>query len=551
MIVEDKKKTCILIRTSGKLDAAIDLLSALKKQWNDTYLVIDGISGSDEKTSGIDEKSKIYVSDDFIKEYNLKKFYNVMWQAGDYFYYAARKNLPNFDYYWLIDDDVFFNIDFSKFILKSEKISCDLLGMEIGPRKPNWWWYSSMEHLYGDKVFGMLYPLSRLSGKAIDFLLEKRSNYISSCSESDYSSNNHALQKHANDEAFTATTLLNNNFSYESLYQNFKYELSGFFSTERPILEIEKNLNHTKGKILHPVVDYIKAKNKFDIMIKKYGYSKFLNRMDEIVENCGEEIWLKCCDIPSTTIHERINENESSIENLNMNCEIFFTSPEIKITRSKLFGEEILFATDQPKDLIQAHHLRGVFYEPDEIMIMTKLFPIGGNFLDIGANIGNHSIFFGKIMKARNIKLIECNKRIINILKTNIIINNISEICDITHLGLGLYSESLTGASIKWSETNIGGGRVSLDDNGMIEMKKGDDIFEMKFDLVKIDVEGFEMEVLKGMSSYISKFHPNIFIEVDNENSDTFSNWLTEVGYEVIDKFKRYNTNENFLISKI
>lgn len=226
-----------------------------------------------------------------------------------------------------------------------------------------------------------------------------------------------------------------------------------------------------------------------------------------------------------------------------------FTSPFLQITKTRLFGEEILFATDQPEDLIQSYHLQGVFYEPDELMLMSKRFPKGGRLLDIGSNVGNHTVFFGKILKASHIKSIEVNPRIIEILKTNIAINNLSEVCDISHLGFGLHSETIENASIGWTEDNIGGGRVSTDGEGDIRLIKGDDIFDCDFDLVKIDVEGLEIEVLKGMSDFIGRYKPDMFIEVDDVNSDAFMAWITDNGYVILDEFRRYTVNNNYLIT--
>lgn len=225
-----------------------------------------------------------------------------------------------------------------------------------------------------------------------------------------------------------------------------------------------------------------------------------------------------------------------------------FISPYIQVTRTRLFGEEILFATDQPEDLIQSHHLSGMFYEPDELMIMSKAFPENGRLLDIGSNVGNHTVFFGKILKASHIKSIEVNPRIIEILKTNIVLNGLSDICDISHLGLGLHSETINNASIGWSEDNIGGGTVSTDGEGDLKLVKGDDIFDEHYDLVKMDVEGLEMEVLKGMSNFIETYRPSMFIEVDDVNSEAFLEWVSQNNYLIEGEFRRYTVNNNYLI---
>jgi hypothetical protein len=75
--------------------------------------------------------------------------------------------------------------------------------------------------------------------------------------------------------------------------------------------------------------------------------------------------------------------------------------------------------------------------------------------------------------------------------------------------------------------TNRGGNRILLSN----EMKKESSLIHVKtldnwiknenitnVDLMKIDVEGFELNVLKGGIETIKKYRPALFIELDNEN---------------------------------
>lgn len=226
------------------------------------------------------------------------------------------------------------------------------------------------------------------------------------------------------------------------------------------------------------------------------------------------------------------------------------TSPAVQITSTTILGERIHFATDQPEDMVQAHHLEGRLYEPDELLLMSRAFPMGGRFLDIGANVGNHSVFFGKFMKASHILPIEVNERVLALLRTNLTLNGLDHLCDLSHLGIGLHSETVEDATIKFAEHNIAAGRVKFGKGGDVRLIKGDDIFDSPFDLVKIDVEGLEIEVLSGMANFIAKYGPDMFIEVDNRNSDRFFEWLNANRYQVVAEFKRYRPNTNYLITR-
>ena len=58
-----------------------------------------------------------------------------------------------------------------------------------------------------------------------------------------------------------------------------------------------------------------------------------------------------------------------------------------------------------------------------------------------------------------------------------------------------------------------------------------------------------ELAVLKGMQKIIHKYKPNIFIEVNDSNLEGFNRWIRENNYVILDMFRRYETNQNFLIS--
>ena len=48
---------------------------------------------------------------------------------------------------------------------------------------------------------------------------------------------------------------------------------------------------------------------------------------------------------------------------------------------------------------------------------------------------------------------------------------------------------------------------------------------------IKIDVEGFELKVLKGATRILQKHRPNLQIEIDPENLCEVKNWLADLGY--------------------
>jgi hypothetical protein len=55
------------------------------------------------------------------------------------------------------------------------------------------------------------------------------------------------------------------------------------------------------------------------------------------------------------------------------------------------YGNNLRFFVRNRRDLVQAHHFNGEFYEAEELQIIQKYFKDGGVFVDIGANVGSLS----------------------------------------------------------------------------------------------------------------------------------------------------------------
>ena len=63
---------------------------------------------------------------------------------------------------------------------------------------------------------------------------------------------------------------------------------------------------------------------------------------------------------------------------------------------------------------------------------------------------------------------------------------------------------------------------------------------------IKIDVEGFEMQVLSGLEQTIRRCRPALFVEVQNTNMVEFNKYLASVGYRV-EKLMRNGSFDNVI----
>ena len=217
-----------------------------------------------------------------------------------------------------------------------------------------------------------------------------------------------------------------------------------------------------------------------------------------------------------------------------------------EIVTFKKNGQTFKLAILDPNDFIQGQQKLGKFYEEEELDALSAYFPLHGTFVDVGANTGQHSIYFAKL-KGANIVAIEPVPESYKLLQENFRLNGL--LCNLFKVAL---SDVAGHADFDFDLDNLGAAWIIQSGKGEIATARGDDILlGRKIDMIKIDTERFEMKVLAGLKETIAREQPLIFVEVDNENTDQFSRFLSEIGYELRYRNKRYPRNENFLIAPI
>ncbi|MBS1634829.1 MAG: FkbM family methyltransferase [Bacteroidetes bacterium] len=176
------------------------------------------------------------------------------------------------------------------------------------------------------------------------------------------------------------------------------------------------------------------------------------------------------------------------------------------------------------------------------------------NILDIGANIGQTSIAFAKHINSSS-KIWAFEPEPLNYKKclTNINLNTIQNI-ELIQAGLGSYeheaymdpqmSRNRGGSHVQETKGNGHSIRIITLDTFVRERK-------IKVDLVKMDVEGYEYEVLKGAREFLSDQHPILFIEVDeqhlkkqNSTPAMIMDYLNELHYTV------YHATNHVVVTK-
>jgi FkbM family methyltransferase len=185
------------------------------------------------------------------------------------------------------------------------------------------------------------------------------------------------------------------------------------------------------------------------------------------------------------------------------------------------------------------------YYEFDELEYVKSKKYINNNatILDIGANIGNHTLYFANECEANHIYAFEPVEKTFSYLKKNVQINGLEERVDLFNCGVG--EKSGKAAIESFDEKNIGATTLSLNNVGDIPIVAIDDlVLNINIDFVKIDTEGFEISVIKGMGTLLKVCRPNIWVEASEDNLRIILELLNEIGYK---KVENLGTNDYIL----
>lgn len=207
----------------------------------------------------------------------------------------------------------------------------------------------------------------------------------------------------------------------------------------------------------------------------------------------------------------------------------------------------VKMAVEDPLDTIQRHYVRGKFYEVEELSLLSNFLQNNEIIIDIGANVGNHTIFLNQLENVKAIYPVEPNPRAVKIMFRNIELNNSIKV-DTRFLGIA-FSDKPGSFDLSQHEHNLGGVRLRSSNSGIVNSVVGDNLLsalDIQPTLIKIDVEGHEGSVIKGLRNTISTYLPAILVEVHDSHSALIDNLLKEFGYEIIWRNRRYKNNENW-----
>lgn len=199
-------------------------------------------------------------------------------------------------------------------------------------------------------------------------------------------------------------------------------------------------------------------------------------------------------------------------------------------------GHVVKFEINNPNDYIQKT-IKGAgrFYEEAMLMDAASILSPGDLCLDVGANLGNHTVFFAKVCRAKVIS-IEPNSANTELLARNLAHNHIVELVSLKLAAAGQESGLV---SLEIIDPNNTGRAQVRHGSGSIELIRIDDLeLDQPVKLIKVDVEGMELEVLKGARSTLERDRPAVFVEASTPSEfSAVEKFLAGIGYAQMMRF--------------
>ena len=165
------------------------------------------------------------------------------------------------------------------------------------------------------------------------------------------------------------------------------------------------------------------------------------------------------------------------------------------------FIQQKIFSTSEPYELDMLRDMRARIGEEDLV-------------LDVGANIGNHSLYIASTARAHTVAF-EPNVHLCSALRSSIIRNGLENLITVQNIGLGRVRAS---ARFERQIPENLGAQALITGEGDIDVVPLDSLeFDRAVRAIKIDVEGMELDVIQGGRQCIERDRPLLYVECRNE----------------------------------
>lgn len=174
-------------------------------------------------------------------------------------------------------------------------------------------------------------------------------------------------------------------------------------------------------------------------------------------------------------------------------------------------GERFVFMGEPPCYILAKMSVTGRFYEEDLLDTILTRYGTGGVYIDFGAYIGTHSVFFSRICKADLVVAVEGGIPY-RYLHQNLQANNCPNV-EAWPVAVG--DRTGRGRIVFAPEGNQGGGSIEYTDElaDTVPVVPAASVITAKPKVIKIDVESMTDLVLHACRSVIASAKPIVVVE--------------------------------------
>lgn len=244
--------------------------------------------------------------------------------------------------------------------------------------------------------------------------------------------------------------------------------------------------------------------------------------------------------------------------------------PSGKITLSLKDGSTFKFHTNQTDPVGQKIYWHGVYYY-EYIDIFEDIIRQCGVFVDIGSNAGLYSMIAARVSDDMKVIAFDPTNASTHYFTKNIAANNFESKINFFQMAISDVKGMISFYEVRnkkypFLKHNLGGAasavnkpteyeEVEVPSSPLMDVLKENNLDQLKIDFVKIDAEGVEPLIIKGMDQVIREDQPIIvceilFGQIEEELDKVFAPYNyrffyhTEKGLEEVESIARESDNE-------